>query len=273
MVRRIGLVVTVILLVATPWAFAYGPLFPWSVIKPGYEKVALQRADIFHPKGVPLDPAYLKVDEYLTQAESFHQLQAPHRLSVIATANWDDFHRFSPWISGRAIAGATFETGTVIFITPKIAEKGLDYAEFLRHEIAHAVVSQNLTIWGKLRLRHYTWLFEGVPVWFGQQRAYITQDEFLARAPGIELRPYFEFDANASQPASIDMRFAYVAWRNFLDYLAQQRGKDTFNNFYHAVQHDPDRMRNIFQKIYGRSFLDTVEEFHRAVRAGWYHPG
>src|SRR5437899_270554 len=32
-------------------AFPYGPLFPWSPWKPGYEHLALQRADIYWPTG------------------------------------------------------------------------------------------------------------------------------------------------------------------------------------------------------------------------------
>lgn len=270
--RRLVLIPIAIVAVATPWAFAYGPLFPWSAITPGYETVALQRADIFHAKGVPLDAAYLQVDRYLAEAESFHKLPAPHRLRVIAAANWDDFHRFSPFTPGRGIAGATFETGTVIFISPKVAEKGFDHGEFLRHEISHAIVNQNLSIRGKLRFRHYTWLFEGVPVWFGRQHAYLTQEEFLARARDVELQPYFEWDANGSQTKTIDMRFAYVAWRDFLDYLSQQRGHDTFVRFHQAVQHEPDKIKELFQRSYGRSLREGVMEFQRAIRSGTYRP-
>jgi hypothetical protein len=141
MIRRTIWIAIAILVLVTPWAFAYGPLFPWSAIKPGYREVALQRADIFYPNGRSLDPAYLQVDHYLAEAESFHKLSAPYRLKVIATANWDDFHRFSPLTPGRGIGAATFATGTVIFVSPKLAERGFDYGEFLRHEISHAIVN------------------------------------------------------------------------------------------------------------------------------------
>jgi hypothetical protein len=269
--RAIGIVVA-ILVVATPWAFAYGPLFPWSAIKPGYEKVALQRADIFYPKRRTLDPAYLKVDDYLAEAETFHKLRAPYRLRVIDTANWDDFHRFSPFTSGRSIGAATFATGMVIFVSPKLDERGFDHGEFLRHEISHAIVNQNVSFLRQLRLRHYTWLFEGVPVWFGRQRAYLTQDEFLARARDVDLAPYFEFDANAAHPPNIDMRFAYVAWRDFLDYLAQQRGKNIFDAFFQSVQQRPEKIQELFRRSYGRSVPEKVGEFQRAIREGTYRP-
>jgi hypothetical protein len=68
-------ILLVILVVATPWAFAYGPLFPWSAVKPGYDQVTLKRAVIYYPQGRPLNPAYLKVDEFLGEAESFHDLR------------------------------------------------------------------------------------------------------------------------------------------------------------------------------------------------------
>jgi hypothetical protein len=193
-------------------------------------------------------------------------------LRVIDTANWDDFHRFSPLTQGRSVAGVTLETGTVIYISPKLAERGLDYGEFLRHEISHAIVNQNVSFWRQLRLRHYTWLVEGVPVWFGRQSAYLTQDEFLSQARRTELRPFFEFDANSSHPSDIDMRFAYVAWRDFLDYLSQRRGKAVFNQFFRSVQLAPERLDDAFQHAYGHTLPEEVAGFQKAIDDGSYHP-
>jgi hypothetical protein len=69
-----------------------------------------------------------------------------------------------------------------------------------------------------------------------------------ARARQVDLGPFFEFDANAANPANIDMRFAYVAWMDFLDYLAQQRGKETFDGFFRSVQQDPAKIQELFSE-------------------------
>src|SRR5690242_16723979 len=100
--KRLGLLLLIILVLATPWAFAYGPLFPWSIVKPGYEKLSLRRADIFYAKGSKLDPAYLKIDDLMTEAEQFHQLPFSRRIRVIACSGWSDFYRFSPLTRSHA---------------------------------------------------------------------------------------------------------------------------------------------------------------------------
>lgn len=56
-------------------AFPYGPLFPWSPWKPGYEHLALQRADIYWPTGTVLPQAYRQFDDLIAQTEQFEQLE------------------------------------------------------------------------------------------------------------------------------------------------------------------------------------------------------
>jgi hypothetical protein len=93
-----------------------------------------------------------------------------------------------------------------------------------------------------------------------------------ARARQVDLGPFFEFDANAANPANIDMRFAYVAWMDFLDYLAQQRGKETFDGFFRSVQQDPAKIQELFQRSYGHSLQGMVAEFQKAICSGAYRP-
>jgi hypothetical protein len=166
----------------------------------------------------------------------------------------------------------TLDTATVIYITPRIAERKLDTNEFLRHEIAHAVIIENTPLLALQRLKHHTWLFEGIPVWYGRQRAYVTQEEFRRQALNTDLVPILEYDAKGVNPSPIDMRFAYIAWRNFLDYLDQQKGRAAFLQFFAAVRTDPARLQQLFASSYGAAFPDKVREFQAAVRTGTFHP-
>jgi len=43
-------------------AFPYGPLFPWSPMTPGYDRVRLKRADILYPRGAAIDADYHELD-------------------------------------------------------------------------------------------------------------------------------------------------------------------------------------------------------------------
>jgi hypothetical protein len=247
----------VIVLVAA--AFCDGPLFPWSPIKPGYARFILHRADIYYPAGSALDDAYRQVDSFIEEAETFHQLKMPDRITVIASRTWTDFHLQAPWERGNAVGAITLQTGTVIWVTPKLAEKHLDTAEFLRHEISHAILDQNMTLWRGHKMNRQPWLYEGLAVDFGRQKSYLTEDEFLLRAQTEPLEPAF----NGGNP---DMRFDYVAWRYFLEFLIRSRGRVRFQDYLLRVMQDPDQARALFPEFFGKSFDDAVREFEARVR-------
>src|SRR5271165_4204638 len=99
-----------------------GPLFAWSPLKPGYTRFTLHRADIYYPTGTTLEDSYQQLDSLIAEAEAFHRLKMPERITVVAPRRWTDFHLQAPWQRGP-VAGLTLQTGTVIFITPKVAEK------------------------------------------------------------------------------------------------------------------------------------------------------
>jgi hypothetical protein len=240
-------------------AFCYGPLFPWSPVKPGYNHFILHRADIYYPSGTTLDESYRQVDSFIEEAETFHQLKMPDRVTVIEPRTWADFHRQAPWQRGNAVGGLTLQTGTVIWITPKIAEKQLDPGEFLRHELSHAILDQNMTMWRGHKMNGQSWLSEGLAVDFGRQKSYLTEGEFVARAHTEPLAPVFNGENS-------DMRFEYVAWRYFVEYLIHLRGRDKFQDYLLRVMQDPDQARALFPEFFGMPFDNAVQEFQAKVR-------
>jgi hypothetical protein len=248
-----------IVLVVVVAAFCDGPLFPWSPIKPGYIHFTLHRADIYYPSGTTLDESYKQLDSFIDEAEKFHQLKMPDRIAVIAPRTWTDFHLQVPWQRGP-VGALTLQTGTAIFVTPKLAEKHFDTAEFLRHELSHAILDQNMTLWRGHKMNREPWLYEGLAVDFGQQKSYLTEDEFLARAQTQPLAPAFNGDNS-------DMRFNYVAWRNFLEYLIRTRGRDKFQDYLLRVMQDPDQARALFPEFFGVSFDAALLEFQSRLRA------
>ena len=241
---------------ATLLVFPYGPLFPWSPMRPGYDTLQLARADVVYPSGVLVDPAYLDLDKFIMEAEKFHALAMPKRVTVVACRDWADFHRFVPQIRGQAVAAVTIQTGTAIFVTPKIAEKHLDVAEFLRHELSHAALHQNQGLIDAYRIEQQQWFCEGLAVLFGHQRSYISAAEFRERTQETELFPLF------TGPQS-DMRFGYQAWRYFLDYWIQTRGRESFLKL---------EKRCISAPLDCAADRKEIEDFQTAVRTGTYIP-
>jgi hypothetical protein len=236
-----------------------GPLFAWSPIKPGYTHFVLHRADIYYPTGSTLEESYQQLDSFIEEAETFHRLKMPYRITVIAPRTWADFHLQAPWQRGNAIGALTLQTGTVIWITPKLAEMHFDTAEFLRHELSHAILDQNTTLWRGHKFNGQPWLFEGLAVDFGRQKSYLTGDEFLVQARIRPLVPAFNGDNS-------DMRFNYVAWRYFLEYMFRTRGRDRFQDYLLRVMQDPDQARALFPEFFRITFDNAVREFQFRVR-------
>src|SRR6202022_2668627 len=172
-------------------ALLWGPLFPWSPVKPGYELLRLVRADVYFGAGSSLDPAYARVDEAIEITERFHQLNLRHRMTIIVCRDWADFHRFLPIVPGDGMGAATPEYGTVIFVTPKVQQMNFDISEFIRHELSHAVIDQSSNLWKSLQFKNAPWLFEGVAVLAARQNAYGTWDDFLTRVRKESLGPLF----------------------------------------------------------------------------------
>jgi len=240
-------------------AFCDGPLFPWSPVKPGYTHFTLHRADIYYPSGTQLEDAYRQVDNFIAEAETFHRLKMPDRITVIAPRTWTDFHLQAPWQRGP-VGALTLQTGTVIFITPKIAEKHFDTAEYLRHELSHAIIDQNTTLWRGHKMNGQPWLFEGLAVDFGRQKSYLTEQEFVTRAKTEPLAPAFSGDNS-------DMRFNYVAWRYFLEYLIRTHGRDKFQDYLLRVMQEPDAARAMFPEFFRTTFDDAILQFQTSVRS------
>jgi hypothetical protein len=115
-------------------------------------------------------------------------------------------------------------------------------------------------LWRGHKMNRQPWLYEGLAVDFGQQKSYLTEDEFLARAQTQPLAPAFNGDNS-------DMRFNYVAWRNFLEYLIRTRGRDKFQDYLLRVMQDPDQARALFPEFFGVSFDAALLEFQSRLRA------
>lgn len=247
--------------------FPYGPLFPWSPVKPGYTHVSLERADVYYPAGRPLDPAYLRVDEFIRDSEKFHRLPAPLRIRVVECGDWAAFQRFLPQYRSHGIGAVTLATGTVIYMTPRIKERGLDAGEFLRHEISHATLHQNQSLYNAFRIGGVEWLSEGLAVAYGNQKSYYSDAEFAARIRREEVAPFLDPSRRGEVAGIFEIRYSYVVWRRFNEYLMTAKGRVAYQGYLEAVMQDPREWRDLFPKHFGgTTFEDAVRAFQSAAR-------
>lgn len=172
---------------------------------------------------------------------------------------------------GRGVGAVTLDIGGVIYVSPRLRERNLDKEEFLKHETSHAIVTANVTLWRLQEVKHHTWIYEGVPVWFARQRSYAQAGEFLDWVRRTDIHPVMSFDAQRGG-ASVEMRFAYVLWRNFIQYLAARHGSETFKLFYRGYLARPHALDSLFEQAFGRPLAAYVDEFQSSLRRGDYVP-
>lgn len=253
-------------------AFPYGPLFPWSPVHPGYQTQHFSHAVVLYPSGVALSEAYHRIDEHIRKAEEFHLLRISSRMTLIVCRDWCDFERFMPMIRGRAVAGATLLTGTVIYLTPKLVEKRLDPGEYIRHELSHAALHQNQGFLSAVWMARQQWLVEGLAVSFGEQKSYVTPGEFLERAGQQDLGPIIDPDQREEAPKPFDTRFGYQAWRYFLEHLIETKGRNLFLKYMTASMEHPRAYRALFAQIYGKALPDAILQFQENIRVNRWKP-
>jgi len=245
------------------YLFLFGPLFAWSVLKPGYDKQQHERAGVYLPKGIERPGRFAPMDQWMSQVEGFVQLKFQHDIRLIFCASWSDCHRFMPLMRGQGLGGMTPEYGTVIYITPKVEEMNFDPGEFVRHELTHAVILQNSPWKSRFRFKLRPWLFEGLPVLAADQLAYGSKDDFIARAKYEDLWPYFE--TGSVRKVYPDMRFAYRAWRYFLEWLISTQGRSRLQDFLIKCMSDPDSIDANFRQVYGQDLKSVVLQYEKYV--------
>jgi hypothetical protein len=263
--RRLLRAIVIALILLLALCFPFGPLFPWSPWKPGYTSVVFDRATIYYPAGGRLPGAFIDLDRDIEESEQFHRLKVPKPIRVILCRNWSDFHRFMPG-TGR-VGAVTLDTGTVIYVAPRVAERGLDYAEFLRHEISHATVNQHQSLREAHGNSKAPWLFEGLAVSFGRQKAYATLQEFKAFVMARDLVSVID-PAQRRPDLPSDMRLNYQVWRYFLEYLIETQGRDKFQNLLLEAIRDPASSERAFQSVYGIAMPDEIRRFRADMLAG-----
>lgn len=268
--RRIFIGVLTLFAFLLVMAFPFGPLLPWSPVKPGYHTISYASADVYFSGGNDQPGDYGDVDRMMRDAETFHRMKYLRRVKVIACKSWGDCERSLPWLSVKGLGGVTLATGDVIYITPKLKERNFSVAEFLRHELSHALISQHTTIRKSLKMTEQAWFSEGLAVSFGEQKAYLSQAEFLERAPKADLATFIDPELMDRSAPGWSARFAYPAQRYFLEYLKQQFGADRFQDFTVKYINNPDDYRNLFNEAFQLSFADAIKQFAQAIKtAQW----
>ena len=265
------------------YALLFGPLFAFSPLKSGFNELRLGRCKVSYPRGATPDPAYSQLDNLMAQTEAFHRLTFKKNVRVIVCASNSQYRRFS-LASGNA---GTIQTGTVIYIRPSIAEAGYpprithdggtlnllpparaetrDLASFLKHELSHAILYQNTTLWKAMKIN--TWLEEGLAVYFGNSHHYYTGNELrsLAVDDGFWFSLTDEDGEPLGIPDTIKHFFSYGAYCGFITYLVDTYGRENVLNFVQDCIRDPQNEEALFKSQFGIGLNEALDGFRKRL--------
>ncbi len=263
------------------YGFFFGPLFPWCPVKPGFAKLRLNRCTILYPKGTQPAPEYATLDTLMEEMEQFHKLRFKKEIQVIVCASNEQCKRFSRQ-NGHACA---VQTGTVLYVRPSIqytayppplgpdgeiipeAEAGTqpsrDLTGFLKHELSHALLYQNTSLYKAFRISR--WVDEGLAVYSGNPDHYYRDREF--RALAFDRGFFFTLLEEDSEPhvvpKEIKYFFTYGAYGMFMGWLMQLYGRDQVLDFIHEYIRAPGREELLFQQYFGSTPPETLERFRK----------
>jgi hypothetical protein len=263
------------------YALLFGPLFAFSPLKFGFDELRLARCSVFYPRGSTPDAAYAKLDELVGEVEKFHRLSFNRRVRVMVCASDSQYRRFSR----AGGSDSTIQTGTVIYIRPSIAmttyppridhqdgklkllppsnSEKRDLPSFLKHELSHAILYQNTTLWKATKIER--WVEEGLAIYFGNSAHYYGGKELQSLA--IDDKFWFNLtDEDAAPvgiPEDITHYFSYGLYGDFVGFLIKTYGDDKVLTFIRDYIHAPADEEKLFLTTFGTSLPDAVERYRQ----------
>lgn len=257
LLRRASFVVAMVVVL---W-LAYGPLFAWSPITPGFRTTRTTHAVILFRDPPGLHVTSAAVDASLVRLQSDLGLGFDSSARFLLCDDWSDLGRFTPWLRvSHGVGAITLPIGLVTYVTPVVRNRE-DLLDFLTHEAAHALLYQHTSIRHRLEMERQAWFVEGVAVHFGNPSSYETWEEFRRSGSAADVVTALDPAENGNQRGVGGFRFSYSAYGYFTGYLVQQFGSSRFEEFTRAYIASPAEYREHFQRIFAVSFGDAVHAF------------
>lgn len=265
---QLKILIPTLLFVIIALLFLFGPLFPWSPVKPGYQKYAFDTYSVVYPHDFYIPNYHADLNLFIEEIEATLQLPQKKRISVIY-AKRADLQRFVPWLKTDGLGGIVLLTGDVVYINyEKISEMGTSQEEYLKHELVHALHHQNFPIPKSHQAAKITYMSEGIPFYFGGPYFY-AGDEWVYRLSKTELQasPSGDQPFTAESFQNLDTKIgeqykvSHMLYGKFIGYLITTYGQEKFNDFNQDFHSNPTNHRQLFDQHFGEKLEVVVEKF------------
>ena len=228
----------------------WGPLFPWSPIKPGYEHFASSKISLSIKERTAQDSVVLRMDQVIKDEETFHGLKFKSRVRIIVTGKNSNIRRFTPWIPGKGYS-ISLSALNLVYIGPTSRKSKFGIEPYIKHELSHMLIGQNTDgLDKKMEMLRQSWLVEGLAIYFGGPRFY-SKDEVRAFfiMHGMEFSSLHE--ANIKEVPMDVQRLYYSYYGYFTEFLIRRYGLGKMQQYLKAYIEDPFTYEELFFEVYG----------------------
>ncbi|WP_020614687.1 hypothetical protein [Sediminispirochaeta bajacaliforniensis] len=271
---RIGLIVILSLFVLIMEEFLFGALLPYSPVFIGFHKVENDKVSIYYHKNLYLDID--EVSKIIAESEDFHTLTYTKRINIILTESEKEFYRY------------TFSTFRFLAVKNKIFVSGRNIQDsqngkihmyaYLKHELSHLLIYQNMSPINYFRNTVPGWLLEGIATYhsgmIGQDSYYSKDEVYKTIQNGIFLNPIDWKSGFLVSQSSIVKEFPlsgndkyffiYSELGCVIEDLIQRFGHDSFIKYMKLSMKNGDN-ESIFYKFFGIEYKDYIKQFQEMV--------
>jgi hypothetical protein len=247
----------------------WGKLFPYSPVKIGFTKHALEHVVIFAQDGCDASVCET-VDARILDIEAFHGRRFTHKPEILV------FHDSMSYLSHSATKARfyAYPNGNIV-VSPWAVREARDGTismnTYLAHELSHSLLCQHMNF----VIAYFffpRWLLEGIAVcsvnqmgtsWYpsrSQTYAYIRQGNFLPP-------DYFNTSREDQVPLNVPYRsaFAFSEFACLVDYLKTVYGSDKFERYVTELL-DSCNPKQVFHEVYGIEFETCLQDFKKYVQ-------
>ncbi len=263
MVKKMIMVMALFLVIGLCfYQLFWGRLFPWSPMKFDYLQLNTLKATIILPNNFSLPEKLQNIDNLFTEVEQFHQLKFNKRVTIILPKTINQFTGFT---GQKSAVACSLQTGTVIYLSPKIFDEKRDIAAILKHELSHVILYQHTSFFKSYKIPR--WLNEGVAIYSGNPRDYYEGMEFTEL---VVNQGYFFDILSPGQtvkkiPQEYRNKFIYAEYRSFIAFLVEKYGIGKLQNYLKSVIVHPELERAIFKRIYRIELPEMLISFREEV--------
>ncbi len=254
----------------------FGALLPYSPAIIGFNKIENEKVIIYYHENLYLDIE--EVSRIISESEDFHELPYKNKTKIILTKSEREFYRY------------TFSNFRFLTVKNRIFVSGRNIQDsqnnkihiytYLKHELSHSLIYQNMSFIQFTRNTVPGWLLEGIATYssgmIGQDSYYSKEKVFQTIQNGIFLNP-IDWKSGFLVSESPIVRgfplygndkyfFIYSELGCVIENLIHRFGKDVFIDYMKKSMTDEDN-ESVFYAVFGIKYKAYILQFQEMVLA------